>query len=156
MTKFRTILMALALIGSFNTLAVAGSDQKISRTACGAATVEIIGIPYPDLPGGNAFEKITLKAKTSKKHIEIVFEGKTSRGEYFDAACLENATGKSYIVFQNYCGGSGCRDLDNYGIIETSNLKVLLMPDDTNHKKAAEILGLKEPPFLFRDKRRFF
>lgn len=153
---YPALLILLILTGSFNTVAVAGSNKKISRTECGIMAVEIAGVPYPDSPGENAFEKVTLRAKTSTGQIEMVFEGETSRGENFHAACIQGSDGKNFLVFQNYCGGSGCRDFDNYGIIESENLKVLLMPDDKNRKEAAAILGLQEPPFLYRDKRRFF
>lgn len=150
----RTIFVVL-LIVSFHTLAIAKSDQRKSTTQCGDAAVEIIGLPYPDYQIGNALEKVTLRARTANRHIEKVFEGKTSRGEYFHAACVKGANKKYYIVFQNYCGGSACRDLDNYGIIDASSLEVLLMPSDTNRRKARKILGF-DPPLILDDKGRFF
>ena len=62
------------------------------------------------------------------------------------AECRRSKRGKSYVVFQAYCGGSGCRDLDNYGIIDPKDLRILLVPDDSNRLQAGRILGFKIKP----------
>lgn len=41
---------------------------------------------------------------------------------HFFISCMKNSTNKSYIIYQAYCGGSACRDLDNWGIIDPSPL----------------------------------
>jgi hypothetical protein len=61
--------------------------------------------------------------------------------DFIGAECRTNLQGKSFIVFQAYCGGSGCKDLDNFGIIDPSDLRVLLVPNDWNRLDAARILG---------------
>ena len=63
--------------------------------------------------------------------------------DFLGAACRKNSKGQSFIVFQAYCGGSGCRDLDNFGIIDPSDLRVLLVPNDWNRIDAERIFGEK-------------
>lgn len=59
--------------------------------------------------------------------------------DYIGAECRTNPLGQSFIVFQAYCGGSGCKDLDNFGIIDPIHLRVLLVPNDWNRADAARI-----------------
>lgn len=61
--------------------------------------------------------------------------------DYIGAECRTNQLGQSFIVFQAYCGGSGCKDLDNFGIIDPIQLRVLLVPNDWNRADAAKIFG---------------
>jgi hypothetical protein len=63
--------------------------------------------------------------------------------DYIGADCRKNRRGRSFIVFQAYCGGSGCKDLDNFGIIDPSDLRVLLVPNDWNRVDAERIFGGK-------------
>ncbi len=64
------------------------------------------------------------------------------------AICVIDSKQAPKVVFQAYCGGSGCRDLDNWGIIDPKSLRVLLVPNDTNREEAMRLLGtpLPEPP----------
>lgn len=61
--------------------------------------------------------------------------------DYIGAECRTNQLGQSFIVFQAYCGGSGCKDLDNFGMIDPIQPRVLLMPNDSNRADAASIFG---------------
>jgi hypothetical protein len=61
--------------------------------------------------------------------------------DFIGAECRKNPRGRSFIVFQAYCGGSGCKDLDNFGIIDPSDLRVLLVPNDWNRVDAERIFG---------------
>lgn len=61
--------------------------------------------------------------------------------DFIGAECRKNQQGRSLIVFQAYCGGSGCKDLDNFGIIDPNDLRVLLAPNDWNRADAARIFG---------------
>ncbi|MES2206026.1 MAG: hypothetical protein V4525_04420 [Pseudomonadota bacterium] len=60
---------------------------------------------------------------------------------WFSMACLANPSGKKLLVYQAYCSGSSCRDLDNWGIIDPVSLKFLLEPTDDNSSKAQAIMG---------------
>jgi hypothetical protein len=59
--------------------------------------------------------------------------------DFIGAECRKTPQGRPLIVFQAYCGGSGCKDLDNYGIIDPADLRVLLVPSDWNRADAARI-----------------
>ena len=50
------------------------------------------------------------------------------------------------IVYQAYCGGSGCKDLANYGIINADSLEVYLVPNDLNKNIASQLLGEEVHP----------
>ncbi len=50
------------------------------------------------------------------------------------------------IVYQAYCGGSGCDDGQYYGIVDPADLRVLLVPNGWNSRDAARILGTKVLP----------
>src|SRR5262245_38176154 len=66
--------------------------------------------------------------------------------DFIGAECRLTPRGKSLIVFQAYCGGSACRDLDNFGIVDPSYLRVLLVPNDWNRRDAARIVGGEVKP----------
>lgn len=66
--------------------------------------------------------------------------------DFIGMECRKTKSGKPMFVFQAYCGGSACRDLDNYGVINPADLRVLLVPSDTNRKQAKQILGVDPPP----------
>ncbi|MDP3260050.1 MAG: hypothetical protein Q8M34_05640 [Thermodesulfovibrionales bacterium] len=131
------------------------SDNIIGKSMCGNALVEIVGIKYHENYETHALQSVTITISRHNKKRVIHFNENNMRGEYFHAACIESKKKHPYIVFQNYCGGSGCRDLDNYGIIDAVSLKTLLLPSDNNRKQASKILGF-EAPFLYRDERTFF
>jgi hypothetical protein len=105
---------------------------------CDAATV--------DVKYGNksawGWDNVTLKITNGKVEVTKKFEY-----VHFFIACLKNPSAKSYLVYQAYCGGSGCKDLDNWGVVEPSSIEVLLEPTDNNHKKAERIFGGKLKPF---------
>lgn len=67
-------------------------------------------------------------------------------GGFVGAECRKNPKGKYLIVYQAYCGGSGCKDLANYGIIDPISLEVLLVPNDWNRNDAKRIFGAEVEP----------
>lgn len=87
------------------------------------------------------FEEVILKAINGKKKIQLRFEF-----VHFGIECRINPKKKKYIVFQAYCSGSACRDLDNYGMIDPERLEVLLVPHDENSKIAEKIFGESMKP----------
>ncbi|TPQ25755.1 hypothetical protein PL263_09975 [Methylomonas sp. EFPC3] len=132
------------------------ADEKFAKTLCGGASVEVSAERFPDAK--LALSKIVLSASSGKESIRLVFDNTVDgpkAAEYFFAACLKGKDQRSYIVFQNYCGGSGCHDLDNFGIIDAASLRVLLAPSDNNHSLADQIIGHPVQP-LFDYKERFF
>jgi hypothetical protein len=120
------------------------ADEKVFRYDCGGAQVEIRGTYDATDPGCLSFLKFNLNVARGTRRIFLDFGP-----GFMHAACLRNGTEEEMIVFQHYCDGSGCYDLDNYGIVEPRKLEILLTPDDTNRAAAARILGLpKVPPLL--------
>ena len=67
--------------------------------------------------------------------------------DFIGGRCDKNPKGEARIVFQTFCGGSGCHDLDNWGIIDPRSLQVLLIPSDGNKAEAARLLGKAPSPF---------
>ena len=65
--------------------------------------------------------------------------------DFIGAVCTTNGRKEPTIVFQAYCGGSACRDLDNWGIIDPKDLRVLMVPNDQNRKDAQRLLGVALP-----------
>jgi hypothetical protein len=66
--------------------------------------------------------------------------------DFIGGACVADSKGKPYIVYQAFCGGSGCDDRSNWGIIDATSLRELLKPTDHNTERAIEILGAQPPP----------
>lgn len=62
--------------------------------------------------------------------------------EFVGAHCTRASDGRLLVLFQAYCGGSGCKDLDNWGVVDPRSLQVLLAPNDFNRGDAQRILGL--------------
>ncbi len=91
--------------------------------------------------GPFGYEEVVLTVKRDKKDIRLRFNN-----VHFGVECRKNTENKELIVFQAYCGGSGCRDLDNFGIIDPSDLRVLLVPNDENRKLAKKIFGSEVIP----------
>jgi len=115
------------------------SLQKESKFQCGNASV-YIHKQYLDDLNPPYLGTTTLIAKAKSRKVELVYDD-----DQFSAKCLTSKSQVKYIIFQSFCGGSGCRDLDNYGIIQSSNLRVLLVPNDYNREEASRILGYKAP-----------
>jgi hypothetical protein len=65
--------------------------------------------------------------------------------DFIGGVCVKNKRGKPTIVFQAFCSGSGCADLENWGIVSPSDLRVLLVPNDWNMDDARKILGRPLP-----------
>jgi len=101
---------------------------------CGGATFDVEYAPRNAAPGG--WEQVKLTIAKNKKQIQKRYEN-----VYFHIDCLKNPTNKPYIVWQAYCGGSSCRDLDNWGIVDPASLKIMIEPSDDNHEKAEKIFG---------------
>lgn len=62
--------------------------------------------------------------------------------EFVGMDCRTNSSGKSFVVFQAYCGGIICKDLDSFGIVDTKDIRLLLEPSNENRSDAAKILGV--------------
>lgn len=119
------------------------NDASANETfSCGPSTVDISFTKRP-------------KAKDAEEHVEALLSvtdaGRTTTLRYdgtvdfIGAMCAANAQKEPTVVFQAYCGGSACRDQDNWGIIDPKTLRVLLVPNDGNRKDARTIFGRPLP-----------
>ncbi|NVZ81237.1 hypothetical protein HX875_06295 [Pseudomonas yamanorum] len=66
--------------------------------------------------------------------------------DFIGGDCDTDARGNPIIVYQAICGGSGCYDLSNWGLIDPVNLQALLAPADDSLVPATRLLG--HPPVL--------
>ena len=121
------------------------ADVKPVRFSCAGADVTVEGAYDPSYGRPTGFSKfdMTVSRGNGRVHLDLGYG-------YMHAACLKDSQGQELIVFQQYCDGSGCQDLDNYGIVDPRTLTVLLMPSDTNRRAAGRILRQRHPPRLFR------
>ncbi len=111
---------------------------KTYNLNCDCADVKVQGMNYSAF----GFEKVVLSVKKGNDEIKLLFHH-----VHFGIECRKNLKGKHYLIFQAYCGGSGCRDFDNFGIIDPSTyLRVLLVPHDKNSMTANEIFGKELSP----------
>jgi hypothetical protein len=68
--------------------------------------------------------------------------------DFIGGQCVVKAESQALVVFQAYCGGSGCKDLDNWGVVNPKTLRVLTVPSDTNRKEALTLIGGSVVPKL--------
>lgn len=68
--------------------------------------------------------------------------------DFIGGECVSRPNAKPLIVFQAYCGGSGCKDRANWGVIDPEFLKVLTVPSDFNRDEVQNILGSGPLPHL--------
>ena len=112
---------------------------------CKSAKINITLIPNKKTSFPTIKETI-LKVEQKDKDIKLRFFD-----DYFGIECRKNPQGKYYIIFQSYCSGGGCRDLDNFGIINPDSLQVLLVPNDENRRTAEKIFGQPLTPLRQRE-----
>jgi hypothetical protein len=68
--------------------------------------------------------------------------------DFIGGQCLTSQGSRPLIVFQAYCGGSGCKDRANWGVIDPETLRVLTVPSDSNREEAQKIIGEQPLPEL--------
>ena len=129
----------LAILALAAVSAHAANPQQFEAT-CGATRFRVTAVNNGH-PLDNTF---SLSALTTSGAREL-FKGE--EGGWFHAACLPAKDGKPVLVFQSYCGGSGCVE-GKYGAIEPATLKLLLRPSSKNvenHKQLSALLGTSAP-----------
>lgn len=68
--------------------------------------------------------------------------------DFIGGQCFNRGNAKPLVIFQAYCGGSACKDLANWGVIDPKSLRVLTVPSDSNREEARKLLGSSELPRL--------
>ena len=102
---------------------------------CGGAHVRIDALDYKP-PSAFGHKEVVLTVKKGVRDVRLRFYD-----VHFPVKCLTNPEDKTFVVFQAYCGGSGCADGENFGIIDSQTLEVLLVPHDKNSSTAEAIFG---------------
>ncbi|HWK99457.1 MAG TPA: hypothetical protein VNQ55_05905 [Parapedobacter sp.] len=131
----RKIFFALAIFGI---QASAYAGQKFS---CGDAEVRV-DIVSRNSASWELRAEAVISVTANEVSTVLRYWGNT---DFIGAACVMDSTLAPKVVYQAFCGGSGCRDLDNWGIIDPKSLRVLLVPSDTNRTEAMRLLGKPLP-----------
>ena len=126
------------------------ASAKTFETTCGENKFKVELIKNSSHPLDNVYKLYAITSTEEK----LLYVGDV--GGWFHAACLKDKTGQDIILFQSFCGGSGCVE-DKYGIIQAKTLKLILKPSEKNignTKRASQILGY-EVPYLLKFKNTF-
>ena len=68
--------------------------------------------------------------------------------DFVGGQCLVKDTSQSLVIFQAFCGGTGCKDLANWGVVNPKTLRVLTVPSDTNREEVLRLVGDSALPRL--------
>jgi hypothetical protein len=145
---------ALLLVGLAHTASAQEKFEFVPRIEfeCGEAKVVIDSSPKGFRSPEEAFVKtgmqIQAQITVTRAGSSITFRSWQSI-DYIGGTCINDAQGKPHIVYQAFCGGSGCDDLTNWGIIDAREIHEELTPGVHNGEQAREILG-SQPPRLYR------
>lgn len=111
-----------------------------SHFTCGTAKVDIELLPGLPLDTSLTVQR---EGRVTVLHFNNI--------DFIGGTCLNSARGEPRVVFQAVCGGSGCHDLENWGVIDPVTLKVLLIPDDDNTRRATQLLGVTPVPIAAKE-----
>jgi hypothetical protein len=119
----------------FFILAVVPAFSFAGTLSCGDAAVTVSDATSAKEP----FFSVSIKSESINKthNFEI-------QKDFLYVRCEKTTTGKSVLFLNHFCGGSGCADFGNFGIIEISTGTILLEPNQPfkgNREKANEIMG---------------
>lgn len=117
-------------------LAVAFSSNSFAESlACGGSVIEIVDAPSSEAP----YFQLIIKSDAINRNYKFEIQK-----ENFFLRCEETGNGVQVLLINHFCGGSGCADFGNFGIIEVKTGVILLEPDQPfngNKEKAEEIMG---------------
>lgn len=68
--------------------------------------------------------------------------------DFIGGQCLTKTDSRTLVIFQAFCGGSGCKDLANWGVVDPKTLRVLTVPSDSNLEETKNIIGSSVLPRL--------
>lgn len=127
------------IIAIFSTPVLAAAPQ-VFESACGPSKFQV-SVVNNGHPLDNTFTLSTLTPSAARELF------KSEEGGWFYAACMAKKDRTPVLVFQSYCGGSGCLEA-KYGAIDASSLKPLLLPSSKNienDKQLSKLLGYPAP-----------
>lgn len=121
-------ILALSLIA-------ASLPSFAASLLCGDTTVSVV----EPASVGDPYFRVILKNKAINKIYSYEIQK-----NFLHLRCDETRAGVKVLFFNHFCGGSGCADYGNFGIIETKTGAILLEPDQPhtgNLQRAKEIMG---------------
>jgi len=133
----------------FSIAGAANAKAKAFEAQCGGMLFRVEAINKGH-PLENEY-RLSVKDAGKEKALFVANEG-----GWFHAKCIKAKSGKELLLFQSYCGGSGCAE-DRYGIVDPGSLQLILTPGTENvgnSKQATKIIGY-EVPYLPREKDAF-
>ena len=125
------------------------SHGKSYDSQCGPTKFRV-NVENKGHPLDNRYELVAVTSAGDKKLFTA------EEGGWLHAACVITTKSEPVLLFQSYCGGSGCVE-DKYGIVQAATLKVLVRPSAKNignSKQASNVLG-KPVPYLPKFKGSF-
>jgi hypothetical protein len=108
---------------------------------CGDAQAAVINSTIVSYP----YFTIALVSKSFEKFYRF-----TAENEFLKMRCDKLADGSPVLFVLHSCGGSGCAEETNFGVIDVTSGKILLEPNERWHGNAAQakkILGKDIVPF---------
>ena len=130
-------------IWAIGLLLISASSLAGQEFPCGKATVSISVVAAKSAVWELQTRSTVTVSSPSGASVGISFVG---RIDYVGGSCVNDVKGNPRVLFQAYCGGSGCKDLDNWGIVDPASLQMLLAPHDSNAAEARRILGVMPTP----------
>lgn len=125
---------------------------SVVESQCGGVTIQI-----KMLKGYEKFQRKFQMYYVKNGQTKKMFF-KTDDYVYLNATCIKNKNNHEVLLFQEFCGGTGCPE-DMYGIFDPLAEKMLITPDSAwlkgNYKQAEHLLGFP-PPFLAEDEGNYF
>jgi hypothetical protein len=153
-SMWRVVWMAVGLAFGANA-ALAGPEVFATNKgfSCGGAEVRFDFEKRNAPHGMHGVHLASILTVSREGHASVLQYD--SNIDFIGGICMPNKDGKPMVVYQAVCGGSGCANLDNWGIVDPADLRVLLVPNDWNSGDAEKILGRPLPITTESDGRRF-
>jgi hypothetical protein len=61
--------------------------------------------------------------------------------DFIGGQCFVESGSQPLVLYQAFCGGSGCKGLANWGVIDPKTLRVLTVPNDSNRDETRKLIG---------------
>lgn len=120
---------------TFSLLAIIVSTNSFADSlTCGGSVIEVVDAPSSETP----YFQLIIKSDLINRNYKFEIQK-----ENLFLRCEEIKNGMQVVLVNHFCGGSGCADFGNFGIIEVETGVILLEPDkpfDGNREKAEEIM----------------
>lgn len=133
-------IAALSLVAATFSLSALAQEQF----QCAGATVTIevdTTMPLRSTEGAD----IILRVERGPRSTILRY----SNVDFVGGECDTDANHASRVIYQAVCGGSGCHDLSNWGVIDPESLQALLVPSEDSLEPAIALLGHKS---MLKDK----